>query len=305
MRWRKRGHVYAPDGSRPWAQRYAFPPTPLKLDDELLRVYVACCDESTVGRVGYVDVLLDDPSTVVRVAPEPVLDVGEPGCFDDNGVVPTMVLPVGDELRLYYTGYQLGTKVPYFQFLGLAVSTDGGESFERHSRAPVLDRSDGEPLTRASAFVAPLDGGFRMYYSAGAGWTRAADGRRVPIYDLRVAESDDGMTWPAAGRTCVALRGDEHAIGRPWLVPRDDPWRLLYSVRSASRDYRIGLAVSDDGLEWVRRDHEAGIDVSDDGWDSTAVAYGSVVEHGDLVYLLHCGNERGATGFGYAELVSW
>ncbi|MFL5781830.1 MAG: hypothetical protein ACJ760_11000 [Thermoleophilaceae bacterium] len=305
MRWRKRGHVFAPDGTRPWARRYAFPPTPHRLDDEVLRVYVACCDERTVGRVGYVDVLLEDPSTVVRVAPDPVLDIGEPGCFDDNGVVPTMVLPVGDELWLYYTGYQLGTRVPYFQFLGLAVSTDGGETFERRSRAPVLDRSDAEPLTRSSAFVAPLDGRFRMYYAAGAGWTRTDDGRAVPVYDLRVVESDDGVVWPAAGRTCVTLQGDEHAIGRPWLLPGSDPWRLLYSARSASRDYRIGVAVSDDGLRWERRDGEAGIDVSADGWDSAAVAYASVVEHGERVLMLHCGNERGATGFGWAELESW
>jgi predicted GH43/DUF377 family glycosyl hydrolase len=305
MRWRKRGRVYAPDGSLPWAQQYAFPPTPLKLDDERLRVYVACCDDQRVGRIGYVDVLLDDPSTIVEVAREPVLDIGEPGSFDDNGVVPTMVTRVGDEIWLYYSGYQLGTRVPYFQFLGLAVSTDGGHRFKRASKAPVLDRSDGETLTRASAYVWATDDGFRMYYSAGAGWTRTEGGRTVPVYDLRVTESDDGRRWPDEGRPCIQLADDEHAIARPWLLPGESPRRMLYSVRSESRDYRIGMAVSDDGLVWERRDAEAGIDISDHGWDSTAVAYGSVVEHRGSLYMLHCGNERGRTGFGYAELVSW
>jgi hypothetical protein len=30
-----------------------------------------------------------------------------------------------------------------------------------------------------------------------------------------------------------------------------------------------------------------------------------VVEHGESAYLFYCGNERGMSGFGYAELESW
>ena len=306
MRWRKRGHVYAPDGSVAWARQYAFPPTPYRLDDETLRVYVAFCDEHTVGRVGYVDVRLDDPARVVRVSERPVLDVGEPGCFDDNGVVPTSVLEVGDALHLYYTGYQRATEVPYLQLLGLAISYDGGETFRRHGQAPVLEPSDGEAVTRASAFVTPHEGGFRMYYSAGSGFRAGPAGRPLPVYNLRRVDSPDGIEWPSEGRVCVDFADDdEHAIARPWLLPGGGPRRMLYSVRRITRDYRIGMALSEDGESWERRDGEAGIDVSEDGWDSDAVAYASVVEHGDGAWLLYCGNERGRTGFGYAELESW
>jgi sucrose-6-phosphate hydrolase SacC (GH32 family) len=81
---------------------------------------------------------------------------------------------------------------------------------------------------------------------------------------------------------------------------------LLYSARTKSRgDYRLGLAVSSDGVTWERRDHEVGIEPSGSGWDSDAIAYGSAVEHDGHVYLFYCGNERGKTGFGYAELESW
>ena len=300
------GHIYAPDGRVPWARQYAFPPTPYRLDDELLRIYVAFCDEHTVGRVGYVDVRLDDPAQVVHVSQRPVLDIGEPGCFDDNGVLPISVLPVGDALYMYYTGYQLGTKVSYFQFTGLAISRDGGDTFERWSRAPVVDRSDTETLTRASAFVSRQGGGFRMHYSAGAEWTMNRAGKPVPIYRLRWMDSDDPTSWPSEGNLCIDFAAeDEHAIGRPWLIGGTDPHRLLYSYRTTSRDYRLGLALSADGISWDRRDEEVGIDVSADGWDSEAIAYGSVVEHEGAIYLFYCGNERGKTGFGYAELESW
>ena len=306
MRWRKHGHIYSPDGSRPWAKQYAFPPTPVAHDGELIRIYVAFCDEHTVGRAGYVDVLAANPSEVARVSERPVLDIGSPGCFDDNGVVPLSVVPVGDELYMYYTGFQLGTRVSYFQFLGLAISRDGGETFTRHSRVPVLDRSDAETMTRSSAHVVRAGDRFRMYYAAGDRWTESR-GKPVPVYNLRCLESPDGVSWGPEGRVCVDFASDdEHAIARPWLMPGTDPSRMLYSVRSKSAgDYRIGLAVSNDCVTWERRDHEAGIDVSADGWDSDAVAYGAVHPHGDRVYLFYCGNERGRTGFGYAELESW
>jgi hypothetical protein len=306
VRWRRGGHVYAPDGSRSWARQHAFPPTPVALGDERIRVYVAFCDERMVGRAGFVDVLADSPGEVVRVSDEPVLDVGEPGCFDDNGVVPVCVVPVGGELWMYYTGYELAAHVPYHQFLGLAISRDGGESFTRHSRAPVLDRSHAETQTRASAHVIRAGDGFRMYYAAGDGWTESG-GRPVPVYDVRVLDSADGTTWGPEGRVCIPLAGDdEHALARPWIVAGSEPQRMLYSVRTRSAgDYRLGTAVSHDGLTWERRDHEAGLGVAPSGWDSQAVAYPAVHRHGERVYLFYCGNQRGLTGFGYAELESW
>jgi predicted GH43/DUF377 family glycosyl hydrolase len=276
----------------------------LLLDDDLLRIYVASCDDRTVGRVGYVDVLLERPSEVVRVSEEPVLDVGVPGSFDDNGVVPTCVVRVGDELRLYYTGYQLGTPdTPYSQLLGLAISRDGGDSFVRHSDGPVLEASDAETTTRGSAHVVATQEGFTMFYAGGSGWAERA-GRRVPVYNVRRLESPDGLQWGPEGRVCLDFANDdEHAIARPWpIAPAAGLQRMLYSYRARSHDYRIGLAVSADGEMWERRDQSAGISPSETGWDSEAVAYAAWVEHSGSDYLLYCGNGRGRTGFGYAEL---
>lgn len=305
MRWAKKGILYAPDGSLPWAQHHAFPPTPWVMGDGVLRLYVAFCDARTVGRIGYVDVLLDDPSDVVGVSSEPVLDIGQPGCFDDNGVLPTAIVPVDDELYLYYVGYQLGTHVKYFQFQGLAVSKDGGARFQRHTRVPVLDRADRELLNRTSAFVSREAGRFAMWYVGGDSWL-VVDGKPLPRYNLRYLESADGVSWPAEGRVCIDFASDdEYAFGRPWIFRRDGLDHMLYSIRTKSKGYRLGYARSEDGDAWERRDDEVGIDVSRSGWDSEMIAYSSIVEHGDRTYLFYNGNERGRTGFGYAELESW
>ena len=302
MKWRKRGLIYAPSGRVAWARRYAFPPTPYQVNDDILRVYVAFCDEGTVGRVGFVEVDAHDPSVVVRVSETPVLDIGTPGAFDENGVVPTSIVTRGDELYLYYVGYQLGYKVRYFQFQGLAISTDGGVSFRRSSAVPIIDRSDDELLNRTSAFVMQDEGRFRMWYVAGSDWTTVG-GKSLPRYNLRYLESADGRTWGKLGRVSLDFQNaDEHAFGRPWVLKDATRHRMFYSIRTKSKGYRLGYAESRDGLEWQRKDDLVGIDVSEEGWDSEMIAYSSVWRHGDKVYLFYNGNGCGATGFGFAEL---
>lgn len=305
MEWSKKGRIYVPDGSLWWAKKYAFPPTPYWLNDEVLRLYVAFCDENTVGRIGYVDVLADNPKKIVKVSPEPVLDIGTPGAFDENGILPTCVVPVDGQLYLYYVGYQLGIKVPYFQFGGLAVSTDGGESFQRHLKVPVTDRSDTEMLNRTSAFVRRRNGIFEMWYVGGSEWTTVND-KALPVYNIRYLTSDDGINWGPEGRVSIDYQNDdEHAFGKPFIYEDGDLQRVFYSVRTRSKGYRLGYAESRDGLNWERKDEQVGIDVSESGWDSEMIAYSSIVRHKDKIYMFYNGNNLGASGFGYAELVNW
>jgi hypothetical protein len=305
VKWNKKGRIYVPDGAKSWRRKYAFPPTPYFLNDEVIRMYVAFCDENTVGRIGYVDILADNPSEVLGVSEEPVLDIGTPGAFDENGILPTSIVEVDDRLYLYYVGYQLGMKLRYFQFEGLAISTDRGASFQRAQRVPVIDRSDQELFNRTSAFVRRRDGIFQMWYVAGSEWT-VVNGKPLPVYNIRYLESPDGINWPRAGRVCINYASkDEHAFGKPFIFEEAGRQKMFYSVRTRSKDYRIGYAESTDGHNWIRRDDEIGIDVSESGWDSQMLAYASVVRHKEKVYMFYNGNNCGETGFGYAELEHW
>jgi predicted GH43/DUF377 family glycosyl hydrolase len=305
MKWRKMGRVYVPDGSMWWAKKYAFPPTPHFLNEEVIRMFVCFCDENMVGRVGYVDILADNPSEVVAVSAEPVLDIGTPGAFDENGLLPTCVLDVDGRLYMYYVGYQLGMKVRYYQFEGLAVSDDGGNSFRRHQRVPVTDRTDAEMLNRTSAFVRRRDGVFQMWYVGGSEWT-VVNGKPLPMYNIKYMESEDGVRWPEEGRVCIDYESeDEHAFGKPFVIEDGGLHKMFYSVRTRSKGYRIGYAESADGHNWTRKDAEVGIDVSESGWDSQMIAYACVVRHKDKVYMFYNGNNLGETGFGYAVLEQW
>src|SRR5690242_16386119 len=106
MTWRKLGRVYAPDGSLWWARQYTHLPTAELRTDGSIRVYFAGLDEAKCGRIGFVDVSADNPTSVLAAAEHPVLDLGEAGCFDDCGVNPSALIETDLGTFLYYIGWQ-------------------------------------------------------------------------------------------------------------------------------------------------------------------------------------------------------
>jgi hypothetical protein len=305
VRWRKLGLVYGPDGSEGWAQSHAMVPTPFRLTDRVIRVFITCCDAQGIGRPGYVDVLATEPTRVVNRSTQPLLDIGQPGAFDENGVmVCSVVESRPGTLHMYYVGFELGTKIRYRLLTGLAVSTDGGRSFQRQSRAPVLERSDAELYFRGGPWCLSEHGTFRLWYVAGSEWTQVA-GKTMPVYDIRYVESHDGISWPTQGEVQVSItEADEHGFGRPCVIPRTGGgYRMFYSVRRRSlHAYRLGYAESVDGRAWQRLDDVLQLDVSPGSFDSEAIMYAAPIEVDGRLLVFYNGNEFGKQGFAVAVL---
>ncbi len=305
MKWVKRGLIYAANGAYGWAQTHAMIPTPDTVKGDSIRVYITCCDRDGVGRVGFTDLDAADPARVVRISKEPLLDAGAPGTFDENGALGCSVVSLPDGRKfLYYVGFELGHRIRYRLLTGLAVSIDGGASFRRLKKTPVLERSDRELFFRCGPFVVLENGTFRMWYVAGSSWIDI-DGKSMPVYTVKYMESRDGVNWPQEGRTCIDIeKDDEHGFGRPYVIKDGGLYRMFYSIRVKHKGYRVGYAESRDGIDWIRKDAFAGIDVSQEGWDSRMVCYAAVAKAGGRTYMFYNGNDFGRTGFGYAELES-
>ena len=302
MKWIKKGLIYCADHASDWALSHAAVPTPYALDDDTIRVYCAFRAERNVSRIGYVDVSSSDPQKVTGISERPVLDIGLPGTFDDNGVIPLSVLRHDKKIYLYYGGFQLGVQVPYLHFGGLAISTDNGNSFIRYQQTPVLDRRDKEFFLRVGHQAMHEDGIWKLWYLAGSEWIKK-EGKELPRYTVKYMESADGICWRGDGELCLQPENDEHGFGRVCVVKEKELYRMYYSIRSFSRPYRLGYAESTDGKRWVRKDDEMGLDVSAEGWDSDAVCYSAVIRHKERTYLFYNGTNYGETGFGYAELI--
>jgi len=233
-----------------------------------------------------------------------LLNLGRPGCFDDNGVVPTSVVRAADgTIHLYYVGFELCRGIRYRLFTGLATSADDGATFRRHGAVPVLDRSAEELLFRCGPHVRREEGRFRMWYVAGSEWTEV-DGKQVPVYDIRYAESADGIAWPEAGVPLVRTTGaGEHGLGRPWVVRHAGEERLTLSVRDrALGGYRLGCTVRNASGRYVRDDGLVGLSPAPSGFDDRTLAYLATAETPAGLLGFYNGNDFGREGIGVVRL---
>jgi hypothetical protein len=300
MRWQKRGVLVSAPAPVSWASSHAMVPFVERLGSAH-RLYFSARDEHGRSATGIADL---DPAVprVTRFHDRPVLGPGPLGAFDDSGAMGSCLIDHEGRKYLYYIGWSRGVSVPFYTFIGCATSEDGGHTFTRVSDAPVVERGPHDPFFTTSPWVLVENGLWRMWYASGTGW-QPREGGPQHRYHIRYAESDDGITWRRAGRVCVDHEGDdEYAIARPCVVRDGERYRMWYSYRGDA--YRIGYAVSADGLEWERKDADAGIDVSPEGWDSEMIEYPCVFEHESDWFLLYNGNGYGATGIGLAVLQS-
>jgi hypothetical protein len=294
----KRGLLFELPRDLGWAASHAAIPTPERLDDGTYNVYYSARDAANRASIGRFRLSIEgDGLRVVEVERSPILGLGELGAFDDGGVTVSCVVQNGGRKYLYYTGWSLGVSVPFYMFAGLAISEDGGATFRRSSQAPILERDAVDPYLTASPYVIVENGRWRMWYVSCSRWEQRAEGPRH-FYHIRYAESSDGIHWRREGRVAIEYAGEtEYALARPFVFPAPGGYEMWFSHRGTA--YRLGRAVSNDGLAWTRMEPPL-LDVSPAGWDSEMVAYAAAVRSDNRLFLLYNGNGYGATGIGYA-----
>jgi hypothetical protein len=309
--WIKKGLIYKTGGQLPFSRTHAQVPFAFPIDDERLRVYFATRDENRSSSTSFVELDANDFSKVLYVHDKPCLSKGAVGMFDETGAMPSWFIKRGDEIWLYYTGWNKSETAWYRLGIGLAISRDGGLTFERAYDGPLLDRSIYDQVWIAQPCVmveTNADGTdrWRMWYLS-CTKIEIINGHPEPFYNVKYAESKDGITWERTGITCIDYNEFTDAIGRPAVIKDGDLYKMYYSYRSATdfrtsveKSYRIGYAESVDGITWDRKDDQAGIERSADGWDSSMMDYCHLFQHQGQWKMLYNGNGFGASGFGYA-----
>jgi hypothetical protein len=248
----------------------------------------------------------NDAITITGKPVGPLMELGDLGTFDDSGIMPTCVLRHNGLIYMYYIGWNPQVTVSYRLSIGLAISKDDGLTFTRYSKGPVCDRSLEEPFFNTAPYVLIENGLWRMWYISCTQWQIIKD-YPEPSYHVKYAESSDGIYWKKEGIVCLDYDERAKALGRPCVVKINNKYLMFFSYRdtvdyriSAKHGYKIALAESDNGTEWVKKYDSTGITLSEDGWDSKMMEYCHVFEHKGLYYMLYNGNDFGKDGFGYA-----
>ncbi len=306
MKWQKKGLIFSPSDADGWMKSHAQVPTPLVCDN-FIRVYFSSRPEPTLSLTTFVDLDAADPARILRLNTTPILELGKPGTFDEHGIMPSCAVRNGSKVFLYYSGWSRGASVPYINSTGLAVSEDGGETFKKISEGPILSKSRRDPYSATSPVVLREEDVWHMWYCSGTSWLEVA-GKYEHTYDIKHAQSTDGLDWTPFPGAVIQQRTAAEAITRPWVIKQADRYHMWFcyrgshSFRDGEDAYRIGYGHSNDLLQWQREDDQAGIEPSESGWDARMTAYPAVVSANGRTVMFYNGNGFGAEGFGYASL---
>ncbi len=304
--WQKMGVVFHVNQLSEWMNSHASFPKALLMND-CIRVFFATRDVNNRGRIGYADLDLNDPLRVINVSQQPVLDLGEPGTFDDCGVTPSSVMWYGDDIYLYYHGWNALQLTPHRMATGLAISRDQGKTFERYSHAPLFDRTHKEPIFSNNPCVVKVDNQWHMYYLNLEKWVKINE-RFEGIFTLYYAHSTNGIDWQRDAVVAIPKKYDFECISNATVIKELDVYRMWYSYRSVedfregSGAYLIGYAESMDGKKWHRMDEKVQLPRSANDWDATMLSFPSIIVHKNNYYMFYNGNGFGKTGIGLASL---
>ena len=239
MSWWKRGLIFASDGRFGWNRSHAAVPTVDASHDRMWRIYYAARDEDNRSHTSYIDVEAGNPGRVFYEHPEPILPLGRPGTFDDSGIMPSWVVPVGRTIRyLYYIGWTVGRTVPYHNSIGLAISEDGGRTFAKAGEGPLFGLTLREPYFTGTSCVLIDEGTWKNWYLSCIGWEEIEGRFETPLpYQIcRVSRRH-----PMAARRCRGDRSESTGRGgnRQGLGPsRGGP---LSHVVFLSKSFRLPL----------------------------------------------------------------
>lgn len=246
-----------------------------------------------------------------RFASKPVIDRGNLGTFDHDGIFPFHVFRTSDtnpRIFAFTCGWKRKLSVDIDMAIGIAQSQDGGETFSRLGEGPILAANLREPFLIGDPFVFFSKGLFHMLYICGNRWMTSSDGRKERQYSIVRASSGDLISWDRPSEMIIPARLVNEAQAMPSLIEIDGVYHLIYCYRDVfdfrsnpQKSYKIGHAFSHDLIKWHTTDFT--IPAGELGaWDSEMQCYPHIFEVEDRVYILYNGNSFGRFGIGLVQL---
>ncbi|MGS2716911.1 hypothetical protein ACVBE9_01950 [Eionea flava] len=300
--WVKKGLLFEPNMP---GYTHASHPCIIHIHNDVFILAYTCRDSQQRSHVFLSYANVSEGRVVILGEPKLALAIGDPGCFDCDGVISGCLIENNGEYYLYYVGWQNLPDGLWLCDTGRAILDIDSLILKKEFAGPVLGRDKNNPLfAAATAFYITEDNQWHAWYNSGIRWEKTDKGWHH-WYGFHHATSLDGIDWLCEPDLIIPFADEyEYAFGRPSVVLWDGVFHMWFAHRATKEisTYRMGYASSKDGLTWDRNDTISGIDVSVSGWDSEMICYPSVFEHKGYKYMLYNGNNYGETGFGFAVL---
>jgi len=190
FKWKKLGRVFNPRDvvGLSWMSDYAQAPAVL-IFDEFVRVYFSCrplpdIESKYVSYSAFVDFNRHNLLEIINLCKKPILELGELGTFDEFGTYPVSVIRDVDRILAYYAGWSRCESVHSDVAIGLAISKDGGETFAKLGKGPILSYTIDEPFILSGPKIRRFNDQWYLWYIVGKKWIEN-NGRPEIVYRIR------------------------------------------------------------------------------------------------------------------------
>ncbi len=303
INWIYRKKIFNGSDHVNWAGMGTLTPCPVLLPNNILRVYCGFRDNSGISRIGFFDVDWLNDFTVTNFSKSPTLDIGNPGCFDDNGMLLGDFIWKDSKLYMYYVGFQIVQKAKFLAFCGIAHNSDAKfEKFSRVQENPILDRENNARYINAIHGITKInEDHFICYTSEGNGWEIINDAP-YPQYQIFQRNTPDGFNFTNKSVCLNILKDKEYRVGRSRVISLSkDLHMLTFTYGTTDGKYLSGSAISTDLVNWNRDDDILNLLPSGDGFDSISAAYPALIKlPNGKTLCFYNGNNMGEGGIGIA-----
>jgi len=314
MEFQRLGHIFDPDEHNNIGE-FAQSPQLLEFND-FVRIYFSTryrdIKDKYISYVAYVD-MNKELNKVLSVSNFEIIKKGNLGCYDEHGIFPFNVIRNGKKLFGFIGGWNRRISVDVETAIGLSISEDDGKTFIRIGDGPVLSPTLNEPFMVGDPFVLKTEKGYDMWYIYGVRWiNNPRNNVKERVYKIGHATSNNAIDWVKTNKQLIPdLLGENECQALPSVVFHDNNYHMVYCYREAfdfrenrEAGYRLGYAISKDGLSWNRQDDELKLIGEELDWESEMKCYPHLAKIENEVYLFYNGNKFGKRGFGAAKLKS-
>jgi len=242
----------------------------------------------------------------------PVLKVGGAGSWDNASVSQLSVLFDGTNFHMWYGGG------PDFGWrIGYAYSEDGRIWHKAGKYNPVLGPGlagdwDGKYVGYHTVCFNSDSTGFDMWYTGAKSTGYVGDiGYATALWQIPTFKN----TWYKYQYNPVFAgkpgEFDSDNAQHPSIVVNDNQYHMWYSGYGGGNGSRVGYAVSDDGISWIRHDGPVLQTGTGDDWDNYSVQGTSVLYDDSTWHMWYTGLKDGdlsTTQIGYAtstDKIKW
>jgi hypothetical protein len=222
----------------------------------------------------------------------PIFTKGSIGSWEGLGVTFPTVLKEGPTYKMWYTGYLSREKIGYAESLD-------GISWTKEPTNPVLDvGSPGSWDDLYASIPAVIKNGseYRMWY------------RGFDSADYRIghAASPDGIFWTKHSQNPIMDIGppgswEEIHVSAPTVKRFKNIFDMWY-VGGDGASFRLGHAISNDGLNWTRNPSNPVLDLGPPGsWDDSIITICDIFKNDSSYTMWYSGHDGSVYRIGAAK----